>query len=69
MSRPPPDSVPCYACAGRFTFAHDHASDRFVCRHTEPWCEPFDDIQSTLDALRFAQACDVLLKPEKEPPP
>jgi hypothetical protein len=56
--------VRCHACAGQFTFEHDPALDRFVARHTLPYCAAFTAIDSTLDALRFAERCDLAIHSE-----
>jgi hypothetical protein len=58
---PPDDSLPCYACEGRFTFSHEQSSDRFICRHTLPYCPEFEAVDDTIKALRFAERCDQAL--------
>ena len=55
--KPLPDSVPCHACTGRFAFSmQDH---RPTALHTLPYCKAFEDIESTMDALRFAEKCNL----------
>lgn len=56
-----PLHVPCYACAGRFGFGVD--DDRPTAYHSLPFCPAFVAIESTLDALRFAERCDMAVKP------
>lgn len=64
-----PSTVPCHACSGRFSFGFETAADRFICRHTRPYCPAFEAIASTLDALRFAEKCDQALRPIAPPVP
>jgi hypothetical protein len=33
--------------------------DRPTALHTLPYCEAFDAIESTMDALRFAEKCNL----------
>lgn len=54
-------SVRCYACPGRFAFAIEN--DRPVARHSVPYCPAFEAISSTIDALRFAEACEMKVEP------
>lgn len=56
-----PLHVPCYACSGRFGFGVDDA--RPTAYHSLPFCPAFVAIDSTLDALRFAEKCDMAVKP------
>jgi hypothetical protein len=61
-----PALVPCHACSGHFSFAFEEEADRFIARHTLPYCPGFIAIESTIDALRFAERCDLTLQPKKE---
>lgn len=54
MTDPP---LHCHACAGRFTLHWDEARERFVVRHSTPFCAAFDALETSVDALRFADRC------------
>lgn len=55
--KPQPPSLPCHACTGRFAFLVE--DERFVCRHTLPYCDAFNAIKNTLDALKFVRECEL----------
>jgi len=56
-----PLHVRCHACSGRFGFDIDE--DRPTAYHSLPFCPAFVAIESTMDALRFAEKCDMAVKP------
>lgn len=56
-----PATVRCYACAGRFGF--DIEDDRPTAYHSLPYCPAFVAIESTIDALKHAERCDMAVRP------
>jgi len=56
-----PPTVPCCACSGRFGFRI--VDDRPIAYHSTPFCPAFIAIESTMDALRHAERCDMAIKP------
>ena len=60
-----PLTVRCHACRGRFGFGVD--DDRPTAYHSLPFCPAFNAIATTIDALRFAQQCDINVIAEKKP--
>lgn len=49
--------VPCHACAGKFSLSVSNESGTPVAHHTLPYCPAFDALESSLDALAFAERC------------
>ena len=59
--RPRPITTRCFDCTGRFGFAIE--SGEPVAYHTVPYCPAFDAIETTLDAIRHAERCNLSVKP------
>ena len=56
-----PQTVRCHACNGRFGFGFD--GEKPIAYHSAPFCVAFDAIETAADALRFAERCDLAIKP------
>lgn len=61
-----PVTVRCVSCAGRYGFGIE--DDRPTAYHTLPYCPAFNAIQSTMDALRHAEKCDMAIAAERPSP-
>ncbi|HEY3493817.1 MAG TPA: hypothetical protein VGK73_03995 [Polyangiaceae bacterium] len=67
---PPPKSpkphqtVPCHACSGCFAFTIEAGQNPTIW-HSTPYCPAFEAVDGMVDALRFAERCDISIEPER----
>lgn len=61
--KPSPANVRCCSCSGRYGFGVEN--DRPTAYHTLPYCPAFIAIETTMDAIRHAEKCELAVSTER----